>query len=271
METIYDSGNPNDTDIMTALLQIGDRTINVDEILPLLKQYGMLPQLLREIVIDDATASIALSEEEVQEAYKQFYQQQQLGDEEQLQAWLKSRGLEREQLDYLVTRTLRLEKFKQDTWGTKVESYFLQRKEKLDKVIYSLIRVNDIAVAQELYFRVQEDEQPFAELAREYSKGPEAQTGGLIGPVELGVPHPVLAKMLLKSQPGQALPPTRLGDWILIVRLEQFLPAQLDSATHKRLLNEQFETWLSGEISSTIKNNTQLSAVSADKGDSKTD
>lgn len=264
IETIYDRGNPNDTDIMTALLQIGDRTINVDEILPLLKQYGMLPQLLREIVIDEATTSISLSEEEVTEAYKQFYQQQQLGNEEQLQAWLKSRGLEREQLDYLVTRTLKLEKFKQDTWGAKVEPYFLQRKEKLDKVIYSLIRVNDIAVAQELYFRVQENEQPFAELAREYSKGPEAQTGGLIGPVELGVPHPVLAKMLLKSQPGQALPPTRLGDWILIVRLEQFLPAQLDAATHKRLLNEQFESWLQGEISSAIKNGQ----LSADKDDS---
>ncbi|MEL6461489.1 MAG: peptidylprolyl isomerase [Cyanobacteria bacterium J06621_15] len=252
---------------MSALLQIGDRAINVDEILPLLKQYGMLPQLLREIVIDDATASIKLSEEEFTEAYKQFYQQQQLGDEQQLQGWLKSRGLERKQLDYLVTRTLRLEKFKQDTWGSKVEPYFLQRKEKLDKVIYSLIRVNDIAVAQELYFRVQEDEQPFAELAREYSKGPEAQTGGLIGPVELGVPHPVLAKMLLKSQPGQALPPTRLGDWILIVRLEQFIPAQLDTATHKRLLNEQFETWLQGEISSAIQN----SHLSVDEGDTKTD
>jgi parvulin-like peptidyl-prolyl isomerase len=175
--------------------------------------------------------------------------------------------LEREQLDYRVTRTLKLEKFKQETRGTKVEPYFLQRKEKLDKVIYSLIRVNDIAIAQELYFRVQEDEQPFAELAREYSKGPEAQTGGLIGPVELGVPHPVLAKMLLKSQPGQALPPTRLGDWILIVRLEQFIPAQLDAATHKRLLNEQFETWLQGEISTVVKN----SQLSAQEGDSKSD
>ncbi len=249
---------------MTAVLQIGDRAINVDEILPLLKQYGMLPQLLKEIVIDNATASISLSEEEVATAYKQFYQQQQLGDEQQLQAWLKSRNLEREQLDYLVTRTLRLEKFKQETWKTKLESYFLQRKEKLDKVIYSLIRVNDIAIAQELYFRVQEDEQPFAELAREYSKGPEAQTGGLIGPVELGVPHPVLAKMLLKSQPGQVLPPTRLGDWILIVRLEQFIPAQLDAATQQRLLNEQFEAWVQGEITSTLKD----SQLSTDKDDS---
>ena len=249
---------------MTAVLQIGDRAINVDEILPLLKQYGMLPQLLKEIVIDNATASISLSDEEVATAYKQFYQQQQLGDEQQLQAWLKSRNLEREQLDYLVTRTLRLEKFKQETWKTKIESYFLQRKEKLDKVIYSLIRVNDIAIAQELYFRVQEDEQPFAELAREYSKGPEAQTGGLIGPVELGVPHPVLAKMLLKSQPGQVLPPTRLGDWILIVRLEQFIPAQLDAATQQRLLNEQFEAWVQGEITSTLKN----SQLSTDKDDS---
>lgn len=253
MKVIYHSGKPDDTDIMTAVLQIGDRTINLDEIVPLLKQYGMLPQLLKEIVIDNATASIGLSEEEVQNAYKQFYQQQQLGDEEQLQAWLKSRGWERQQLEYLVTRTIKLEKFKQETWGTKLESYFMQRKEKLDKVIYSLIRIKDIAIAQELYFRVQENEQPFAELAREYSQGPEAQTGGLIGPVELGVPHPILAKMLLKSQPGQVLPPTRLGDWILIVRLDNFIPAQLDAATQQRLLNEQFEAWLQGEIASAIK------------------
>ncbi|MEA5596812.1 peptidylprolyl isomerase [Rivularia sp. UHCC 0363] len=238
---------------MTAVLQIGDRTINLDEIVPLLKQYGMLPQLLKEIVIDNSTASIPLTEEEVQNAYKQFYQQQQLADEQQLQAWLQSRSLEREQLDYLVTRAVRVEKFKQDTWGSKLESYFLQRKEKLDKVMYSLIRINDIAIAQELYFRVQEDEQPFAELAREYSKGPEAQTGGLIGPVELGVPHPVLAKMLLKAQPGQVLPPTRLGDWILIVRLDNFIPAQLDAATQQRLLNEQFEAWVQAEISSALK------------------
>ena len=99
-----------------------------------------------------------------------------------------------------------------------------------------------------LYFRIQEGEQSFAELAREYSQGPEAQTGGLVGPVELTTPHPVLAQMLRVSQLSQLWPPTRLGEWIVIVRLEKFISAQLDESMRQRLLNECFATWLQEQL-----------------------
>ena len=46
-------------------------------------------------------------------------------------------------------------------------------------MVYSLIRSKDPGVAQELYFRIQEGENTFSELARQYSQGSEAQTGGL--------------------------------------------------------------------------------------------
>ncbi|HEY9663208.1 MAG TPA: peptidylprolyl isomerase, partial [Allocoleopsis sp.] len=122
------------------------------------------------------------------------------------------------------------------------------RKDKLDKVIYSLIRTRDVGIAQELYFRVLEEEQSFAELARTYSQGPEAQTDGLIGPVELSVPHPTLAQLLSLSQPGQICPPTRVGDWLVLVRLEKFIPAQMDEAMRRRLLDECFNNWLQDQL-----------------------
>lgn len=122
------------------------------------------------------------------------------------------------------------------------------RKDKLDKVIYSLIRTQDIGVAQELYFRILEGEQSFAELARTYSQGPEAQTDGLIGPVELSVPHPSLAQILTLSQPGQLSPPTRVGEWLVLVRLERFIPAQMDDSMRRRLLNECFNNWLQEQL-----------------------
>jgi parvulin-like peptidyl-prolyl isomerase len=50
--------------------------------------------------------------------------------------------------------------------------------------------------------------------------------------------------MLSSSQPGQILPPTRIADWFVILRLEKFIPAQLDEFIKVRLLNELFETWL---------------------------
>lgn len=239
---------------MSPILQIGSQIITKSDIVPLLKQYGILPQLVQEMVVESAISNITLSQEETVQIYKQFYQQQQLNSDTDLEAWLQSRGLDRKQLDYQVTRNVKLESFKKTTWGDKLQSYFVQRKAKLDRVVYSLIRVKDICIAQELYFRIQEGEQPFSELAREYSDGPEAQTGGILGPVELGVPHPALAKMLSSVQPGQLLPPSPLGDWIVIVRLEKFVPAQLDEATKQRLLNELYENWLQTQLKECMQN-----------------
>ena len=72
-----------------------------------------------------------------------------------------------EQLESVATRGLKIEKFKQVHWGQKLESYFLERKSQLDKVIYSLIRTEDHEVAQEFYFRLQEGEQTFADWLQE--------------------------------------------------------------------------------------------------------
>jgi len=141
-----------------------------------------------------------------------------------------------------------LAQFKEQTWGGQVESHFLQRKTQLDRVLYSLIRTKDASLAQELYFRLKDDEASFAELAKDYSEGQEAQTGGLIGPVELSVPHPSLGRLLSASQPGQLWAPTPIGEWYVIARLEKFIPIQFDQATRSRMLDELYKRWLQQQI-----------------------
>jgi parvulin-like peptidyl-prolyl isomerase len=236
---------------MTEAIQIGNRTITASELISLLASYQMLPQLQRELIIDQAieqnsrAANVAIcTPEEVAQAQQQFYAEKQFKNEEDVQVWMAHQGLTPEQLEVIITRKLKIEKFKQATWGNKLESYFFQSKAKLDKVIYSLLRTQDVGIAQELYFRIQAKENSFSDLAREYSLGPEAQTGGLVGPIELNALHPVMVQMLSSSQPGQILPPTRIADWFVILRLEKFIPAQLDEFMKVRLLNELFETWL---------------------------
>jgi parvulin-like peptidyl-prolyl isomerase len=111
-----------------------------------------------------------------------------------------------------------------------------------------MIRTKDPGIAHELFFRLQEQEQSFAELAREYSQGPEAQSGGIVGPVELGNLHPNLARLLTVSQLGQLWDPKPLGEWHVIVRLEKRIPAQLNEFMRQRLLRELFETWLQEQL-----------------------
>jgi parvulin-like peptidyl-prolyl isomerase len=233
---------------MGVVIQIGELEINDEDLFSLLGQYRILPQLAKEIVIDNAIADIACTPEEEAIARQRFSQQYQISNDAQVKQWLKYHGMTPPQLDKFILRELKVEKYKQKTWGDQVESYFLQNKRQLDRVVYSLIRSKDAGVAQELYFRIQEGETTFAELAKEYSEGAEAETGGLIGPVELNVPHPRISQMLSTAQRGQLIPPTRVGEWWIVLRLEKYLSAQLDDIMRQRIINDLFQAWLNSQL-----------------------
>ncbi|MDB9327033.1 peptidylprolyl isomerase [Nodularia spumigena CS-590/02] len=252
---------------MTAVLETGNiwqqAATNLNqsttaEILQLLEKYQMLPALIKEVVLDQAIAPIPCTPEEEKLAWEKLAQHYQITSDDALQRWLEQNNLSAEQLKAIAIRQFKIEKFKHQTWGNDLESYYSQRKPQLDRVVYSLIRTNNIGIAQEIYFRLQAGEQSFAELAREYSQGPEAQTNGLIGPVELQTIHPALARMLATSQPKQLLPPTQLENWIVIVRLEKLLLTQLDNSLRQRLLNERFHSWLQAQMTAPNQQNQQL-------------
>ncbi|WP_042341291.1 peptidylprolyl isomerase [Calothrix sp. PCC 7507] len=240
---------------MTTILQLGDacgglclRTLTGAEVLPLLAEYQILPLLVKEMIIDQAIAHVECTSEEAKQASERLAEQYQFTSEAVRQLWLQQHGMSVKQFDAMAIRQFKLEKFKQTTWSGDLESYFFQRKPHLDRVVYSLISTPDIGIAQELYFRIQEKEQSFAQLAREYAQGPEGETDGLVGPVELQTIHPILAKMLSTSQPQELLPPTQLGEWIVIVRLEKLLPVKFDRSLRQRLLNERFHSWLQTQL-----------------------
>ena len=234
---------------MTKVLQLGDRAIASEEIIPLLASYQMIPQLLGERIIDQAISQVHCTCEETDRACEEFYQHWGLTSEIQQQSWRSQYGLTKEHLELLATRKLRIEKFKQATWGHKLESYFLQRKRQLDQFIYSLIRVEKLGIANELYFRIREGEESFGDLARKYSQGTEAQTYGLMGPVELGNLPLNLASLLHTIPVGEVQPPVRFGEWLAIVRVEQVIPARLDELMRQRLLKENFTAWYQQQLS----------------------
>jgi glycosyltransferase involved in cell wall biosynthesis/parvulin-like peptidyl-prolyl isomerase len=231
-----------------SVLQIGDRTVTGTELVSLLNQYQLLPKLKQEMLIEEAIAPFDCTPEEQAKCCQDFYEEYQLTSLAARQKWLQQQGMTEAQLINLATRQLRIEKFKQATWASKLETYFLKRKSQLDEFVYSLIRLQDADMAKEIYFRLQESEQSFPQLAEQYSQGPEARTGGLIGPVGLSNAHPKLAQLILNSEPGQLMPPTQIKDVWVIVRLEKFLPAQLDEPMRQRLLNELFASWLNEQL-----------------------
>ncbi|WP_445632976.1 peptidylprolyl isomerase [Nostoc sp. DSM 114161] len=239
---------------MSKVLQINGAMLELSyadiprEIIPFLAGYNLIPQLISQKIIELAIAPITCTQVEISHALNEFYQHWDLTSEEKIQDWCLRCGLNREQLELLATRKLRVEKFKQITWGHQLESYFLKRKIYLDKVIYSLIQTDNKSIANELFFRITEGECSFAESAREYSQGSEADKYGIIGPVELGSITPNFAQLLYTSQVGVVQPPVAFGNSWVIVRVEKLISAQLDDFMRQRLLQEHFEAWFQQQL-----------------------
>jgi parvulin-like peptidyl-prolyl isomerase len=235
---------------MSPIVDVGDRPLATADLLNLLAEYQLLPHLLKEVIIDKATKEISLTPEEELSALEQYYAQHQIGNDEKRHQWLSHHRMSPEQLSRQALRQYKLAKFKFMTWNHLLEADFLKYKPQLDRYVYSLIRVSNAELAQELYFRLKEGENTFAELAPQYSEGPEAKTAGQVGPVAASTLHPALVQMLTGSKPGQLWPPQRLGEWSAIVRLEQCMNAQFDDTVRHQLLERRYQEWLEPQLQS---------------------
>jgi parvulin-like peptidyl-prolyl isomerase len=228
--------------------QLKQGMLTPQAITSLLYQYGLLPKLLQELLIDQSIADISYDSLALQDASQGFYTANGITSAAELTAWTERHDLTADRLQEQLQRSLRLDIYKQQTWGHRLESHFLAHKAQLDQVTYSLLRIQDFAMAQEIFFRIQSGEQSFADAVREYSQGAEVETDGVIGPTSLSQPHPLLAARLKSAQVGQVLPPVKVGDWAVVLRLEQYLPAQFDTSTQQKLLEHLYQSWLQESV-----------------------
>ena len=216
-------------------LRIGQRELTVDQVFRYLSTSKLLPQFVRDIILEDALQIVPYTPEDLEATGRSLAQQQQY------------RHLDWDSLKILALRFLRVEKFKELSWGKSIESYFLKRRYDLDQVICSIIQTPDSSLAQELYFRIQNEEDSFEALAHQYSQTSEAGAGGRLGPLPLSKLHPEIAKHLRHLQAGQMAPVFILGQQCILIRLEQLIPAQMNEQTREHLINELFENWLETE------------------------
>ena len=142
-----------------------------------------------------------------------------------------------------LTTKVQKQAFLREQFLPKAEARFLDRKNELDRVVYSLLRLKNRFLAQELYLQIESGESNFADLAKRYAEGRERNTNGIIGPVPLTQAHPLLAEKLRVTRPGGLLEPFRISDWWLVVRLERYSPATFSNEISDRMCQELFAEW----------------------------
>jgi len=223
-----------------------------------LARWGLLHQVQREECIDHLLDEVEQPDaSQLKVLQEQWLQAHDLQNQQALQSWLQGQGLNQQNWTELVSRPWRWQQWCHGHFKDQLSTYYLKRKPLLDRVSYSLLRVKDKALATELYLRIKEGEATFEQVASEYSAGPERNSGGQLGPVAMQQPHPVLARLLQVSSPGQLWPPKQLENWWIVVRLNQLHTTELDANTAQQLALELGEQHLEQilELSKTTTTN----------------
>ena len=222
--------------------------LTLSELNRLVRQQGLAPRLARAWVIDELVRSIPLEPERERQLIRAWVEGQDVHSEEELDRWLERQRLLRRDLPILATQKERLARFCQHRWGEDVEVQFLRRKGDLDQAVYSLLRVSDQTLAEELHHRLRDDGADFGALAQQYAEGRERLSRGLIGPLPITAAHPEISSRLRVGQPGQLWPPFAVDRFWVLLRLEEHLPARLNDETRSRMMDELFEAWLQSRV-----------------------
>ncbi|KAM3108023.1 peptidylprolyl isomerase [Phormidesmis sp. 146-33] len=238
---------------MSSCLKIGYRLMNGDQIISALVQYKLLETLVGHVLLDEVFKEVPLLKQEV------FYTLVGVSDtpipddfEQFLTEWCQQKGVTLEYFQTVMMREWQRQKFKQLRFADQVESEFLRIKSDLDQIEYSLIQLDELALAQEVYFQLRDDGVEFAQLAQQHSLGSEKQTGGWVGPVSLSGLSIDLVTLFRNQQTGIVYPPIQVGDRFWVVRLERFISARLTEATRAIVMDRLYTQWLQMQVQKVI-------------------
>ena len=115
------------------------------------------------------------------------------------------------------------------------ETAFLKFKDRLDRVLYSVIRVPSEALAYHLFYAIDHNEISFAEAAAQFSDGVESRSAGIVGPVDLCTPHPEISSRLKRGRPGELFEPFKADEWFLVVSLLYRFESSYDDISRRTL------------------------------------
>ena len=227
------------------------RAIGVDG-RSLLRRYNLFKPLVEQMITSEAIAGVSVPEDALETAKLELLDQRGFETMDEWSEMLTDLGRTDAEVIDRLERVIRRQEYMRDRFAPKAEARFLERKNELDQVVYSLLRLADSFLARELYLQIESEESNFADLAKRYAEGPERNTNGIVGPVSLTQAHPLLVEKLRVAQPGVLLEPFRVADWWLVVRLERYSPATFTPEVSDRMCREMFDAWIEEETATTL-------------------
>ena len=211
-------------------------------------RWGIEGSIKREITIDRLIDEEKESEAPEEELIQLYLKNNSINTQEELARWMLKQNLDKSSLLARAQRHAKWIKICEKKYKNQAATIFLKNKSKLDKVSYSMIWIEDEALANEVFVRIKEGECSIDDAILMSTNPPQGLAIGRIGPVKLLELPDALAELLRISQPKQLWPPIKVEQGWAIVKNEKLWPAVFNKEEKSRLLIELGEKWIAEEI-----------------------
>ena len=210
-----------------------------------LDKWGLLHKAKLENLKDNILLNENAPKNEVLETIEfKWRKKYNLLSDDKFREWLGKAKLNEEKFKLIILRDWMWLHWCRNQFEKEISEYFLKRKSSIDKVIYSIITVKEENIANELYIRIKEDEEPFWLIAKKYSSGPEKYSDGRVGPIELSKITPKIRNLLMLSDIGELWIPKKINEWWVILKLENKFSFELNNELKDKLSLELGEKYL---------------------------
>ena len=211
-------------------------------------KWGIEGLIKREIVIDRLIHEEKEPESPEDELIQAYLINNSINTQEELARWMLKENLDKNSLLARAQRHAKWIKVCEKKYKNQAATIFLKNKAKLDKVSYSLIWIEDEALANEVFVRIKEGECSIDDAILMSTNPPQGLAIGRVGPVKLLELPDALAELLRISQPKQVWPPIKVEKGWAIVKNEKLWPAVFNKEEKSKLLIELGEQWIAEEI-----------------------
>ena len=206
-----------------------------------LSLHGALNPFLKSLAEELFVSGFSLSPEnqgvlQREGLVQEFLEEHGVTDQESLDQWRKKNLIDSPaQLVSYVRFKSKRELIINELLSENGETAYLRFKDRLDRVLYSVIRVTSEELAYHLYYSIDNGEISFSKAAEIHSQGVESRSAGIIGPVDLTTPHPEIAARLKRGQPGDLFEPFKADNWYIVLSLLYRFEASFDDITKRSL------------------------------------
>ncbi len=224
-------------------------------VIEFLKREIQIKEICQEILSRQAIVrasearGIIVTPEEIQaEADRQRYQNRLESAADTLN-WLEEQLITPADWEAGIREALLSQKLAEDLFGREVSRYFVEHRLDFEQILLYKITVPYEQIAQELFYQIEENELSFYEAAHLYEIDQQRRLQcGYEGKLYRWSLKPEVASVVFAARLGEVIGPLQVGQTYMLLKVEEFVAAELTPEIRQEIIHRLFQEWLATEL-----------------------